>query len=110
MLRAGKKEYTFRLGANALCRFERETSLPIGKLSGLNVENIEIRVVRALIWAGLKDHHPEMTIDMAGDVIDEIGMPQVIKVMGDGMAGFFPQPTGDENPPTAVRVGTGNGS
>ncbi len=104
-LRAGAKEYTFRMGANAVCRFEREAAMTIGKaaIQMSDPEQVEMRIVRAMIWAGLKDQHKDISLDDAGNIIDEIGLGNIMRKIQLGLAAAFPPPSGDaENPQMAV--------
>jgi len=110
IIRVNGKEYTLRLGNNALCRFEAETGITAIKLAALGPDEMEQRFMRALLWAGLKKHHPDMTLDMAGDLIDDIGLDQTGEYIRDALSAAHPPPVPGENPRQAVRHGNGNGS
>lgn len=102
-LRAGAKEYTFRLGANAICRFEQEAGIGVGKFAmQFDPKAIEFRVVRAMVWAGLKDRHPEMTLTLAGEVIDEVGAGNIMNLLESAFIASFPPPDKNANPQMAA--------
>jgi hypothetical protein len=73
-LTVGERTYTVRFDTNALASLEQllGTSVPeifkrVGSGLGLMVE------MRAILWAGLRRHHAGITLEQAGDLIDEAG-------------------------------------
>lgn len=82
-LEAGGKTYTLRLSHNALCELEALLSTPERPVSYQEVLArilVRSRMVefRALMWAALREFHPEMTVKDAGELIDAAGGPEGI--------------------------------
>lgn len=104
-LRALGREYTFRLGINAICRFEKEAGMAI---TSIDLSKLEMRTIRALIWAGLKDQHKDVSLDLAGDIIDDLGLNQIMQLVPEALNATFPpvDPDAIAGPRTAV----GNGA
>lgn len=66
------KSYTMVLDFNALCDFEAETGKnALTALEGMERGTVEARDMRALLWAGLRQHHPEITLQDAGRILSE---------------------------------------
>ena len=88
-------EYTLRFSTNAICELEDRLD------KGLNVivANMErLSTVRALLWAGLRAKHPEVTMAQAGEVIDACGMAAATEIIGKALTAAFPQAeAGDPN-------------
>lgn len=53
---------------NAICELEEEIGRPITHLQD---SNIGFREIRALLWAGLRHEDPSLTIEDAGNLINE---------------------------------------
>ena len=82
---AGGVTYTLRVGTNALCRLEdyldkgvsSETFL-IQLVAEANAKRVRMANVRRLLWAALADHHPAISEQEAGRVMDDLGGPGVV--------------------------------
>lgn len=78
--------YRMRLDFNALAEFEAEIGgdanavLILQNPAGLNATR-----TRALFWAGLKQCHPDITKEMAGQILSSN-----LDRLGDAMASAFP--------------------
>jgi len=82
-------EYTLAFSTNAIC--EVETLLD----KGLNqiVQSMDrLTTIRALFWAGLREHHP-MTLEEAGVIMHEAGAGAASKAVNQAMSLAFPQPS-----------------
>lgn len=87
--------YTLKFSTNAICELEEHLN------KGLNVivANMErLTTVRALLWAGLRAKHPDMTIEKAGELIDRCGMAEATEVIGKALTAAFPPPKDSEAP------------
>jgi hypothetical protein len=65
-------------------------------------ENMRLGTIAAMLWAGLQKHHPDMTLDDATDLLDEVegGTVKIIDVIGEGFQRGFSAPgTKGTNPP-----------
>lgn len=62
--------YTLVLDFNSLCEFEAETGKnALTILDGMDVGEVSAVDLRALMWAGLREHHPDITLQMAGRIL-----------------------------------------
>lgn len=68
VIRLGEKDHTVCFTINSICALEGELGLNINQIATqLNdVGNLSMRVIRALIWAGLLERNPEITLSEAG--------------------------------------------
>lgn len=104
-LQVGDRAYTLSFSINALCELEEHMEQPIAQIATALAKPDQIRLgaVRALVWAATRDHHPEIDLKAAGDVIDAAGVQQVMPVIGKAFQLAFPAPTEGvaKNPPKA---------
>lgn len=85
-------EYTLKYSTNAICELEERLD------KGLNtiVANMErLTTVRALMWAGLRAKHPDVSIQQAGELIDKMGMAQATEIIGQALTTAFPPAKAD---------------
>lgn len=91
-------EYTFRFSINAICELEELTGLPVTMVIG-DLERGYIKSMRAIVWAGLRDKHPGVTISQAGDLtqalIAEHGTEGAGVVVGNALVAAFPDISGE---------------
>lgn len=103
-LKAGDTIYTLCLSANAMCSLEEHTGRDIGDIaSSLNEKGVSMVLVRSLIWAALQDHHSDIDIKGAGNIITEAGMSACMEAIGLAFQRAFPDAEVKEspNPPKA---------
>ena len=100
------RERVLILSFNALCRAEEVTG--INFLMG-EFTFSSVRVMRALVWAGLLHDDPTLTLEAVGDMIEEAGADNVAKKIIEAFAAAMPKTTpgdeDDEDPPTATENG-----
>ena len=79
--------YELRFTTNALCRLEERTgkSLEI-VLSETGMDGRRTTAFRALLWAGIGT----VTLETAGEIIDEIGFAEVDRIIAEGLKLAFP--------------------
>jgi hypothetical protein len=87
-------EYTLKFSTNAICELEQLQNKGLNEIVG-DLERLS--TVRALLWAGLRAKHPGVTLVMAGDLIDAIGMVPATEVIGRALNAAFPPPSKDPN-------------
>jgi hypothetical protein len=110
-LQVGEKTYTLRLSINAIAEVETLLDKGINEiLSTLDPQNARIGTLRAILWASLQEHHPEITLLDAGDLIGDVGAENAGPIIGDAIKAAFPAPDGKPRPPKAAKVGTGKAS
>lgn len=106
------REYLMTISMAALCVFEEVTgkngftTLQLLSRGGIEAGLIGARDLRALVYAGLRVHDPEMTLDLAAEILDANAESFV-----RGAAAAMPQegdvPAADdagENPPSPASV------
>jgi len=102
----GEKTYTARLSSNSLCSLETVTgqdSIPlvIGFLTALSKgKGLSISHMRAILWAMLREHHSELSLQDAGNLIDEAGVKYIGKCISDIVPLTWPKADeGSSHPP-----------
>lgn len=67
------KQYTLRFDFNAMVAFEDATGAgAMAIFEGFEKgENVSAKHLRAIVWAMLQRHHPETTLELAGDLLSE---------------------------------------
>ncbi len=100
------RERTLILSFNALCRAEEVTG--INFLMG-EFTFSSVRVMRALVWAGLLHEDPTLTLEACGDMIEEAGADNVAKTIIEAFAAAMPttkpEDEDDVDPPTTTENG-----
>ena len=92
--KAADAEYTLKFSTNAICELEELLNRGLNEI----VSDLErLSTVRALLWAGLRAKHPDVTLKMAGEIIDKSGMVAATDVIGTALKAAFPPPGGDPN-------------
>ena len=67
----GGAEYTLRFSTNAIVALETETGeRAIPFMKRFADQDVGMADVRVIVWAGLLDHQPDTTLEVAGAVID----------------------------------------
>ena len=59
------REYSLRFSVNALCCLEEKTGVSLAAL-----ESRQVSCLRGLLWCGLMESCPGMTLSQAGDLLD----------------------------------------
>lgn len=105
-LQAGGQTHTLRFTTNALVELEQALGKPVSQIQ----ENSGIREIRAMVWAGLS-HERRITLQEAGDLVDEAGLQAAAEAVGEAMRlAFGPQEGGDSKNAPAEAAGTGAAS
>ncbi|NWJ24771.1 hypothetical protein [Rhizobium sp. RM] len=99
-LQAGDEEYRISFGINALCELEDVFGKSVQKIveEDLNGDDITMKAVRNVVWAGLLDQHPEITVKEAGNVVSKAGMQNCMDAISKAFALAFPEAKGSKNP------------
>ena len=91
---ADGKTLIFRMGVNELIDFQGKMGLAgqDDKLWVTLEENMRSpAVLRKIVWCGLLRRQPDITEEAAGDVIAEIGLPAVVKIVMEGLRWALPE-------------------
>ncbi len=109
----GEDTYRLRLSINELIEVEDITGLGIVQIANLfaDPKTIKARDVRAVLWGALREHHPDIDLLGAGEIMARARMQSTIDHVGRALQAAFPPAEGKE-PPSRKRgrAGTGNAS
>ena len=101
---AGGTAYTLRYSIDALCALEERFDKNIANLA-LEIsdfDKIRLATVRAVLWAGLTEHQPDMTEHDCNAIFEALGLMPVAEIVLRGVEASFPK-RGEEaapaNPP-----------
>ena len=106
----GNTTYRLRLSINQLIEVEEITGLGIVQLATMfaDPENLRAGHVRAVLWGALRQHHPEINLLGAGEIMTEARLQPTIEFVGLALQAAFPKPEGKESPsPAGDQAGTG---
>lgn len=97
---------------NALCALEEQTGRGFAELSKSLADPAKVRLadIRAVLWAGLIDNHPSVTIKQVGDIIGEIKATKAFELFNRALVLAFPEASEDANPPVPGQPTSGTGS
>lgn len=109
----GDKTYRLRLSVNAIIEVEDILDLGVIALAGMFNAPATLKAghVRAVLWGALREHHPEIDLLGAGDIIADARLLPTIEHVGRAFQAAFPK-TEDKQPPSPKRgrAGTGKSS
>jgi len=102
----GGRTYRLRFTWNAAAEFEASSSQTISDALTLLAESkLSARSLRAMLWAGLREHHASVDLQGAGALLDEIGRVRAMDLLGVAMRYYFPEmesaESGSDPPPPA---------
>jgi len=95
------KSWTMKLGVNAMCEIEDATGRTISEVGKLlsSQETATIKLMRAVMWGALQEHHEGLDIKEVGLIIDDIGMAEAGRLVGDSFTAASPEAKGGEGRP-----------
>lgn len=104
-LPVGDREYKLSFSINAICELEDAINMPVSKIADglIDASNIRMSTIRTVIWAALRDHHANVTVQEAGQIASEAGIPAVMEAIGKAFALAFPEAEDKENPRKAAK-------
>lgn len=77
-LEVGGKTYKLKYNTNAICEFESVMGCGLIELGQMARS---IKSVRAMIWSGLQEFHPEVTLKQVSAWFDEYGVEKFMEPM-----------------------------
>lgn len=114
------KAFTLRYSSDALVQVEDALDRGIVDIGAemlswqADPKRIRFGFVRAVFWGGLREHHPEITLQSAGDLAFAVGgIMAVVPLITDALGHAFPKAeTKGARPPNGrpakkARAGTG---
>lgn len=100
--------YTLRFDQNALCAIEYETAQPhADTLTKLIGKRYWASAARVTLWAGLKKHHPGITLDEAGDILKPENQAAALMAISAALTSAFAAPEKVNGSRPQKEVGTG---
>jgi len=109
---AAGRMYTLVYSINALCALEAKVGQSISRIF-FDLGNIGISTMRTVFWAGLQQHHPEISENEAGRLMEHLGIHPATMLVMQAIVGAFPSadPTAAGDRPleqaSAMHPGTG---
>lgn len=104
----GGRSYTLKLSLNSMCEMEGASGRPFPQIV-TQVARGSLTDLRAFLWAALREHHPDLTIQAVGDLIEKAGgLEGLAKTMTELVN--RQREEGSENPQKGRGRGTGGRS
>lgn len=87
------KQWKLVYNYNALCELEDLLGVGVNQINDLlsDTKKMKLSTVRAVFWAGLREHHPEIDIKQAGEMIGGLKVP-AIELVAKGLQLASPEP------------------
>jgi len=102
----GEKSLTLRMSAKAWAALQdhwqlENLDLAVSKLAEMEAGTLHARDLGAIMWAALRTHHSELSIDDAFEVLDDLGIPGFMSLVIQCAAAAVPEGGGkaSANPP-----------
>lgn len=93
------QRYELRYDWNAAAEYEVASRETISQtLEGLAAGRLSAIALRAMLWAGLRANHREVSLEQAGDLISRAGRVAVVRVLSAAMRFYFPDAFAGEEP------------
>ena len=84
--------YTLSYSWNAAASFEEASGKTLSAaLDELSRQELSAISARALLWAGLREHHAGVSLERTGRLIDELGWKRVLELMNHAFEYYFPK-------------------
>ena len=85
----GGQSYTLKAGVNMMRALEHLFSTPSRQMTTLQIIKLadegSFTHYCGIVWAMLRKHHPELTLDAVGDLIDAAGGPTKLEEVFTGL-------------------------
>lgn len=78
------RTYSLKYSMNAVVELEEALRMPISQFTQL-AHNFGVREARALLWAGLLHKQKDLTIEQAGDILEDIGLEKASKEAAEAL-------------------------
>lgn len=111
-INVGGREYVLAFNINAMCEVEYILNLSTDQILRALTSSPPLHVVRALLWGGLRQHHPDVDLIGAGSLIEDLGGPGLaLDGIGKALISAFPDAKDEPaNPRKGAAAGTGRRS
>lgn len=85
-------QYRLRFTWNAAVEYEEIAGRPLSDaLLDVAREKLSAKSLRAMVWAGLQEHHPQVSLAETGKLIDQLGRREAARLMGVALQYYFPE-------------------
>ncbi len=93
-LSAGDKTHVIRFTMNSICALEEHLGKPVTEIANVlqNPAGFQMGMARAILWAGLLDKNPQITIEDAGEIASDAGIAECMTAIGKAFSLAFPAP------------------
>jgi hypothetical protein len=93
-LQVGETTYTLRFSANALCELEDALGMGINKIAAqmADPETMRMKTVMTVVWAGLRDRHPDITLAQAGEILTDASLSRAMEAVSKAFILTFGSP------------------
>ena len=90
------KERHLRLDFNAISLVEETLGVKFPEIQ----DNVGVRDLRAIMWAGLRHEDPDLTIEQVGSMLHMGNMQEVFQTIQDAIEQQYNEGEGGKNPTT----------
>ena len=108
------RTYTLRYNHLALVKVENQLDKGLMQvMEEMSRPNkMRLGTIVVLLWSGLQKHHPNLTMDDAAELLDEIpgGAPEMVKIIDQGFSKAFSQTLGTKGTDPTQRAASGDGT
>lgn len=109
----GGRDYRFVFTIHAICEVESAENLPIGMVMQ-KLQRGYVSTICILVWGGLREHHPEMTLKAARELtvalVEDVGAEEAGRIIGEAVSAAFPQPKAEVDSGKKTEAGSGTSS
>ena len=96
---AAGEVWRLKFGVNALADMEERTGKSVNEIfASLSGNGVRLGVLRTVLASGLAQSHPGLTLPAVGDLMDEVGMAQIVKFIETAIRSAFPESAAGEAP------------
>lgn len=95
------KSWTMKLGVNAMCEIEDATGKTISEVAVLlkDPKTATVKLMRAVMWGGMREHNDDIPVNEVGSIIDAIGMAEAGRLIGEAFTAASPDAKGGASRP-----------
>lgn len=106
--------YVLAFNVNAMCEVEYVLDLSTDRILKALTASPSLHIVRALLWGGLRQHHPGVDLFGAGTLMEKMGGAGLaLDTIGAALVSAFPdakEEAATSGPPKGASAGTGRRS
>lgn len=106
------KAYKLVYSTNALCELEDALNRNVNSITTevQDPSKVRLKTLRAMFWAGLTEHHPDIDLKAAGNLMTIGGASAVMTKVGEAFRLAFPEADEVNGRPPAKPAATKDGA